>query len=353
MSPPLYRSMQTRERLPYIDCSKGILILLVVFYHIPSTAQGLNISTEALAQINSTNLLYSSFFMQCFFMLSGMVSNFDKSPLAYLKSNIQTILVPFLLFCVIRYITHCLYHHGIETDALFKNQGGQEVFFMVDSFWFLTALFFAKILYYFIRKASDKFIVRFTICLVCLTASILMSQGHGQEYSNYFHYRNGMAMLPFLCIGEYLKNLFERRNARLLISISCAYLIALLFSQTIGWPTLTPYVHKVYFDFNIIDIPRYLFFATTGSLLLISIGRWIKQNPLLEEIGKLSLIIYGFHPIVLKVAEGTLSKVWLPGELLPTAFIWYLAIGTITTAVCILLGEVITRTKLRLLFGKE
>lgn len=337
-----------KGRLHYIDVTKGLLIILVVFHHVINVANGLGFASESLLKWQSTYILYNCFFMQCFFVLTGMVSNFDKPFCPYLNSNVKCLLCPFVFFCVFEAIFRSFYYGW---NALYFNQGGVHVIFLLEGFWFLSALFIAKILYYFIRFITASSIVRFLLCMVPLFISVTLDNLLGSDYYNWFHYRNAMVMVPFLCLGEFMKNFFTKENKKYIFPISAVYLLTIVSFKLFGWPELTPYTHLAFFDFTWTDIPRYLIIATTGSVFMISIGWIIGQNKILEKFGKLSLLIYGFHLSLLMMIETLFAKIWVP-QTMVSSLVWYIIIAIVALVLSTLLGHYFIKSKLRILVGK-
>lgn len=336
------------ERLQYIDIAKGLLIIWVVFHHVINVSNGIGLATESLLWWQSTYLFYYCFFLQCFFVLTGMVSNFDKTCVSYLQSNVKGLLYPFLFFSILE----CFYRFAYGNEVFFLKQGGASVFFIFESFWFLSALFIAKVIYYFIRRVSSQIWLRFLLSIVCLTLSVVLDEKLGRDYANYFHYRNALVMVPFLCFGEFIKSFFVEKNKMLLIGVSSLYLIALLSFKIWGWPSTTPYSHMAYFEFSIIDIPRYLFYATSGSLLIITISWFIKSNNLLSDLGRLSLVIYGFHSMILSFIIRFFAMFWVPQSKI-SAGVLYLVIGILAVIVSALLGHYFMKSRFRILVGKS
>lgn len=336
------------ERLQYIDIAKGLLIILVVFHHVINVANGIGLATESLLWWQSTYMFYICFFMQCFFVVTGMVSNFDKPCSYYLQSNVKGLLYPFLFFSILQ----CFYRQCVGGDVFYMNQAGVSVLFIFESYWFLSALFIAKVIYYFIRKVSRQVWLRVLFTVLCLAVSVLLDESLGKDYANYFHYRNALAMVPFLCLGELIKPLFEKKNKGLLIGVSLLYFIFLLSYRLLGWPSLTPYSHMAYFDFSVLDIPRYLLFATTGSFFILTIAWFIRSNDLLSKLGTLSLLIYGFHAMVLSLIIRLFSLFWIPETKLSAGAL-YLVIALLALAVSAIIGHFFMRSKLRFLLGKS
>ena len=94
--------MVNSERIPYIDVAKGILILLVVYDHLPDVYMYLlNLSNSHIEYLNDTQWIFKLFFMPAFFCITGMCSNFNKNFKPFLISNLKTLIVPNVLLGII------------------------------------------------------------------------------------------------------------------------------------------------------------------------------------------------------------------------------------------------------------
>ena len=81
------------EREKYIDIAKGLLILMVVIHHLPQVGNRLcNLNSEFLNTINSYSFVVSAFFMQAFFIITGLCSSFNKPVKQFISSNFKTLI---------------------------------------------------------------------------------------------------------------------------------------------------------------------------------------------------------------------------------------------------------------------
>lgn len=82
-----------RERIPQVDYLKGILITLMVLFHL---------SRFSTYYLDVTRYVYI-FHMSGFIILSGFFANTDKTPVRFLKTWLG-ILVPYLAFETLYYL---------------------------------------------------------------------------------------------------------------------------------------------------------------------------------------------------------------------------------------------------------
>lgn len=68
---------QTKERLHWVDVAKGLLIILLLVHHFSSATRRTGISSDQFWFVTCWQIIYTCFFMQAFFFLSGYCSNFS------------------------------------------------------------------------------------------------------------------------------------------------------------------------------------------------------------------------------------------------------------------------------------
>lgn len=129
------------EKKTFIDVAKGILIMLVVVVHVPIALHKMGFDYPFVCYpTNETAFLYDGFFMQAFFLLSGFASNFGKPFGAFLHGNIRGLLVPFLFLGIFTKVLETLL---FGDDFWTLSVGKERYFFLVETLWFLPAMFIA------------------------------------------------------------------------------------------------------------------------------------------------------------------------------------------------------------------
>ena len=132
------------ERLNYIDVAKGLLILCVVFGHIYGHSKSIdNITVDYFHRISN---LYISFYMPCFFLITGYCSNFNKKLNTLFTSSFKTIAFPGIIFSIFFFLLERKYDVASFCHLI------KGISFYGGSYWFLSALFVARILYGLIYK---------------------------------------------------------------------------------------------------------------------------------------------------------------------------------------------------------
>lgn len=305
----------TKQRIHWIDATKGILILLMVLGHVVSSADNHGGNNTFLKQFMSFSSLYSCFFMQAFIILSGYTSNFDKTFKAFSISLVKTILLPWMAFSIIGY----LYRVCIYGDGAFYIINGQKYFFLIEDYWFLQVLFFGKIIYWVFYKYIKMDLVRALILLSMMFVgfsrfAMYDDMNSTYHFNNYLHYKDILCMTFFLWLGDIgrRKHLFNIQGKPFLVVISLYMLghLLRLFLRIKGIDEL--WIAPVVIShggnaINPVQIFAYLYYVVFGSLSCFGIMQYLDKCCILEYFGRNSLVVYCVHFIFLDISAGLIS----------------------------------------------
>lgn len=179
-----------------VDVAKGICIILVIARHM-----------EVFYQIGVISFTYIA--VPLFFFMSGFYINTETQFLIFLKSNIKRIILPALIWSLLALCYNIplqYFNKGfciIEFDWISPTPSNGPL-------WFLFALFYAKMFFYFLAKIkSDVLVLFFSLILGYL----------GVKYEMPCFFNDGLAAIPFLVFGEmsYKHLNFLRDNIYLLL----------------------------------------------------------------------------------------------------------------------------------------
>ena len=279
-----------KERIDWIDIAKGIGIILVVLGH-------LNVD----GQIN--RLFIYCFHMPLFFFISGIVFNIKGVEFKeFLIKRIKSLYLPYVVFLSADYFINfgiTVVKKGLSLSQIkdfivcfVENITGLNVppigYAMNTPIWFLCALFFSEIFFYFIIKIPKK------ILLFIFPIGIIGS--HFIRFSMPFCISYLFPTSVFFVAGYIIKSklnevneLFSSESKRKKIYIFTVILfIILLFTFRFNGMVS---VQKLEYG----SILLFYFNAFTGSILTMFISMIIKFNKLLIYFGKNSIIILCFH----------------------------------------------------------
>lgn len=293
------------ERINYIDVAKGILILIVVIHHIPLVMMAnLGISDPVFNIIDSCKFTYLSSFMPAFFVITGLFtaklsntrptnfSSFCNDYIRYIFKNIKTIILPaFSLGAISLWIrllfigdNNCLHYINIGWRALFTH-GGQ--------YWFLSALFVAKIIQYPIIRYIRKVWLQATIYVILLIAGCLLKDYKIEPW----FYAHAMMLAIFLFVGQVIGCIKIGKFYYVLGAFSYILMLVLLKLGNIGMPYITALI-----SCSIAQLPLLMALGITGTLLYLGVSKLIDSNNTLQFYGKNSLVVFGLQNVLISIA---------------------------------------------------
>lgn len=322
--------------LNYIDVAKGILILMVVYGHIYWVfSQTLGIKNVALEHYGNIQNVWIAFYMPAFFMLTGYVSNFNKPFSSFLQKQLKTLILPAIsLFVLSQSLTFLFYDGSFSLGVLgiIKGQG----------FWFLYALFIAKMLYYFICKVPAKKIHVF-LCLLLYLLGIALTNSKVLEFWSYQH---AFLLLPSLAFGYLMKN--AQQKFYFVIVSAFIYIIMLLYYVLLHYkiPRVTG---GIFLPIN--TCLSYLLLSTCGTVFFLYCCKAINRSTILEYIGRNSLVIYCIHVAIIKISGKQLIPYITDFGYISMA-LCYTTVMITSVCVSIFFAEVLNKTKLKVLIGK-
>lgn len=351
------------NRIHWIDIAKGLMIIGMVLNHITNICHRAGVDISAFPWNFTLGHAYGVFTMQSFFILSGYTTNYNKDFLSFLKKQVKGLLMPYLFFSIIC----ALIAFGLWKKPFYIDCYGETWFFILESYWFLSALFLAKVLMFIINKLSNnRSIIELGGGILLIIAGIAISEYYSgtpepSHWHNWFHYRNGLCMAVFLTIGYYLKKyqVVERYGLKIGIGYCVLYCITYLIlllgvpgSQYLAAPNYTHYLDPNLNNVNgFLLIPSYLFYCTAGSIMVFWIAQKIKSSKLFEYFGRTSLIIYCVHFTFLKLSIDILSDYMSVSGIFTSGVFWgIVAIVALTASV--LMAMLFERKPFTYLIGK-
>lgn len=288
-----------KKRLDYLDMVKGVGIILVVAGHSGYLAE------HALTVV-------SSFHMPLFFIISGMLLAHTKEETRPMKQIIakkmRTILFPYAFFSILYLLIYGAYFCGVRgylTPAYIRTIAVQGISLDgISVLWFLSALFFAELLWHAVRKSCGRaalFVLSAMAVLTICFASQLMSvmTGSGLFIKGVFgllqSLLRGVVGAGFLTIGYLAMGLFERFDKnRSLKSRSMEAGAGTLCLLLTVWLSLTngrADMHYLIFRNPVI----YLICACAGTFGLVFLCRALPRIGALAYPGANSLTIMVTH----------------------------------------------------------
>lgn len=274
------------KRLEHIDILKGIFIIFVVIGHLENTNRALGYENDAISFINSFEISWYSIFMPSFFIISGYCSNFDDGFKSFFIKSTKTILWPAIFFTFLLSRFRLLEYGCFDLRFLIPPKC---ILLYGSAFWFLTAMYLSRIMYYGISRIRIKDFYKGFVCVLLMFLGVLLYSFYPKF--NYWYIEFSFLYVVFYFIGDYFKKYANMPNKYFLI-IGLVYVLIILLSFIVGFdiPNLS-----FGLQLKLYQIPLELVLAITGFFLLYSICRYIGKNKVLSFIGQNSIIVYIFH----------------------------------------------------------
>ena len=277
------------ERKRYIDILRGIGIIFVVYGHI--------------IHIWPDRSYIWTFHMPLFFFISGLLYSPNKyeSFIAYSKQKVKTLLIPYLFLYFISLIIYSfslLFLNGELAIADVLKQFYLMFYGNMTSaggaLWFLPCLFTTEIIFYVISKSFSNKVNQLISSFILAIIGVLLYKYKLLDLP--FGLNITLLIMPFYCIGFLSNNvvttlLKSNIYIKLTVIILCIVLQYILFDYS-GLDLAMNYLKNEY-----IYIPM----ALSGIILYLTISLILKQNTILEWLGKNTIVIFTFHGIIYKI----------------------------------------------------
>ncbi|MES2354982.1 MAG: acyltransferase [Pseudomonadota bacterium] len=275
------------RRLEWVDCAKGIGILLVVYGHLGRGALSAGLTANADAMLLIDSLIYS-FHMPLFFFLAGFSfrkSSEKRDTWQFISGKVGSLLYPYLVWSILQGIVHVLLSRWTNYPRTF-----QELVSIpwqpIGQFWFLLALFWLFALNTFLavwlRRAALWVSLACAVVLYALNPPSLP-----------FIPSQVFANLIFFNVG-WLVSMHEESISRLHVGLRSLGLLALVFIAGEFW------FHHAGFRYNQAPFLLRLSLALSGIALVICISGKLRGMILriFAYLGRYSMPIYLMHILI-------------------------------------------------------
>jgi len=328
----------TTKRIPFIDLTKGVCILLVILFHVGGP----------INQLDPHHMI-ASFRMPLYFFISGVFFKPYNGATEFIIRKINRLIIPFLFFFLIPFF--CAYIlRGIKPDffqiapsmhELLIPFSGHSLIRYNPPIWFLLALFVCNGLFYIVhkwlRQRNEKLFILTIIGIGCIGYILAKSRIELPLYIDV-----AMAALPFYFGGFWIRryNFFlqKHRYDKYIPTIVVCLIILLYFSAgDIGLRCNV--IHNSLVGFYLAGF--------SGILSILLVCKLINHLPIVSQLGKTSIVALGIHSTIIVFLQRSLSHFfdnpW-----------WQIAvIYTLTIIACYALTPIITTLFPRVVAQKD
>ena len=293
------------QRKGWIDICKALLIVGVMLGH--------TVTNKVLLNFLST------FYMPCFFVLSGFLMKKDRNAQEFICKKIRSILLPYLFFAVIWVLFSFIKSLAIESDFKFFRALISIVLPYSGSpngnaynLWFLPCLFLAQSLVaIFIYGNNIMKIISGAVWALFFALGICI-----QPYCSLLYATAIACLFVFsgFIIRNYLFPKYKQSSQKhlqkwIVIIAGILYLACLIINVFLLKNTL---------DFSagsFGELLLYLLGGLCGSLLVVRVASLMGNHTVLEYVGKNSLVYYALHyevvAVVTFLAQKLITVVWV------------------------------------------
>lgn len=273
--------MGNKERIHYIDVAKGILILFVIYGHTYSRSQCLENNVINIIRTSLNGCI--PFYMPCFFVITGLCSNFNKPLKQIIWNSFKTILLPSY------FISLLILLPNFSLENLFNLL--KRIVLYGSEYWFLTVLFISRIIYCILNKYAKLYvgIISITFFLFGYTLQLIRPSQY------YWWFDHVLLLIPFLYLGHLVKS--NNKIFTLTPKLYIPLLGLTIFGAHYGILRIDYFYHVPAITQALINTNVRMFFplillSISGSLMLLYISKKINKNIFLEYVGRNSLIYY-------------------------------------------------------------
>ena len=341
--------MKQGHRLSPIDVAKGLLILMVMYNHIGNLASASGIDDNEVINFIPKTRFFTPFFMPAFFVIVGICSNFNKSFMNFIYSNVKSLLIPAVSLLFIRILVRYVFT-GTFSRLEWNGVTSWSVVYTLGYWnWFLTALFTTKILFYIIKR----WIYKTSNCIIFLGIIHILGiilynvKGSGYLFVNYYFYQHALMFAIYIGIGYYIKKKIVLSKS--LLYTNCGiyiviYLVYFFLDRQLPCITSDPYL-------SIYDIIPHFLLSVSGCFVILGFSKIINKNLFLETLGKNTLVIYCLH-FQFMFSYYEIFKVSLNDMSIHKTIISLLIMFSFTLCGCLLCSKLLNYKYFRLLLGK-
>lgn len=271
----------SKERIHYYDIARGILMLMVVYYHTM-----LQVGIPEVSHFWD-RYCFISFFMAAFFVITGLVTNFTRDSWPqFLLKKFKGIILPTITFLFVQNWLPVLF----DPTQIPRYYGLPLNVFTGYMPWFISALFFSLIINY----ALIRYLPRKRYVLLASLALYLL--GVISHTYDWISYENGdiycidhiLTMNLFLTMGYLLRGI--KLRWWYLFIILPLYEVVILSTNFL--PFGIPYVTGGTLSLDYVSMVPFLIMASCGTLALLILSMLLRENSVLEYVGQHTLGIY-------------------------------------------------------------
>lgn len=281
--------MATKQRIAYIDFMKGLCIILVVAFHVKTTAFG-----------DPYGYMLQQFRIPMYFFLSGLFFKLYDGFFDFARKKVNNIIVPLILFLIIGTIyyfgrnlleSHFSVAKALERMPLNPIENNTPT-------WFLVVLFEVNIIYYLLQKFLPRWLTIVAALLLSAVGYALVSA----HYTIILYLDIALVAMPFFVLGSESRKLgLLEKGPHVAVRIVLAVAVAVIlffFSERINM------LHRVYPSYF-----RLYMLPALSIMSLLFLCQYIKRPvPVISHLGRYSIMVLGTHYFLIGPLKALIGK---------------------------------------------
>lgn len=299
-------SILEKSRLAWVDYLKGIAILLVVYRHVLIGLQRSSFSIPIV--LEKANMIFFSFRMPLFFILSGIFINSSLAKRTLKKLlfiKFENLIYPYLVWSVIQISLQIGLSHFTNSDRTIRDY--TLIFYQprgLDQFWYLPALFNTTLIYLLLK--TKLHIHTWTQILFGILFYFISHLFHSISLIS-----DWMEFYVFFALGDAISKIFFEKKSQFVLNNYKTLLILLpLFIITqVVYLTHQP----DYYTDSILGRIEFLPIVLIGCFCMFALAFQLQKKNILRflrVLGYHSLFIYVMHVIVSAFVRIILTRIF-------------------------------------------
>lgn len=269
--------MPTR-RIQWIDSAKALAIFLVVMGHFLDPSSVLR------------TYIYT-FHMHLFFFVSGFVFRKQGSYLQFVGKRAWTLLLPYFIFSLLKYVYTLLKHRYGRAPGLHANdlQRLYDIFIWHHYFWFLGVLFIVSISFFPISGKINSLKNLFILLVVgTVLHYVLSTYCVGFVHENI---RKCFIAIVFYAFGYFFRDKLSSDTLYNVVEKYTWPFVAFVLLNVVVFLCYYKQYGGISFNFSK-NYFYYYFLALSGIALSLTACQFIRENKILSFVGANTIIIY-------------------------------------------------------------
>jgi len=289
------------KRKQWIDISKGLGIILVIWCHI-AIDDGIIL------------LWVTSFTLQIFLFLSGYVFKNNCKPIEYIKRKAKAYIGGYFILAVPMFmftVAMGLYQKTMDSSEFFSIVVGLLIQKRYWVLWYLPCLFWVSIIFYFIIRLLGRSQINVALVIIILYVCGIIYYKLGGEALPW-NFDTWMTSLPFFYFGYLIKNRIDGIRTLIEKKWKVVIMISVCIVINIGLTLLSYRMSGEAFNVNdcTYGFAPFTFVAAIAGVSGTVLISTLMRSKIIEFIGRNSLIFFAWHEKIMIHLVNRILKVF-------------------------------------------